>query len=415
MSPRAVPLVGGEETSSPPAAVRPAGLPERRAGVSLPPRSLYIHIPFCERRCEYCDFVSMGGREREREYMDALGIEIRGLAQRLGRVELDTVFVGGGTPSYVDPARLARLLGDVRELFELSPGAEVSLEANPSSVTRARARAWRAAGFTRVSLGIQSLEPDILAFLGRVHDARRAVEAVSEVRAAGFERVSCDLIYGVPGLDDARWRSVLERVVALGPGHVSAYELTVEPGTPLHARVRRGLARPVGAEVALRQHRIAAEVLGAAGLRRYEVSNHARPGEESRHNLVYWRRGHYLAAGLGAHGHIPAELAGALGLPRFAEAVSVRYWHGRSLPAYLAAPPGLLPIEGAEPVGAREAETERLMLGLRLAEGVELDAAPGTRAADLARAGLLWQRGGRVGATARGQRVLNEVIRLLAA
>lgn len=379
------------------------------------PRSLYIHIPFCERRCEYCDFVSMGGRDREPEYMGALRAEVRGLAARLGRLELDTVFVGGGTPSYVDPARLAGLLTEVGTVFRLSPDAEVSLEANPSSVTAARARAWRGAGFTRVSLGVQSLEPDVLAFLGRVHDARRALEAIAEVRAAGFERISCDLIYAVPGLEDARWRSVLERVAGLGPGHVSAYELTVEPGTPLHARVRRGLARPPEPEAALRQHAIAAEVLGAAGLHRYEVSNYARPGEECRHNLVYWRRGHYLAAGLGAHGHLSAPAAARLGLPHPPGAVSVRYWNGRSLPAYLATAPGLLPIAGSEPVGAPDAEAERLMLGLRLAEGVELDAAAGTRAADLAGAGLLWRRGGRVGATSRGEQVLNEVIRLLAA
>jgi putative oxygen-independent coproporphyrinogen III oxidase len=379
-----------------------------------PPHSLYLHVPFCERRCEYCDFVSLAGRGREEEYMEALAAEVGVLASRLGRLTLDTVFVGGGTPSFVEPRRLARLLGSVRAGFDLSAGCEVTLEANPSSTTEARARAWRDAGFNRVSLGVQSLEPDVLAFLGRVHDAERAVAAVSEVRRAGFDRVSCDLIYAVPGLDDARWRSTVERVVALGPSHVSAYELTVEPGTPLHARVRRGRAPAVDPEAALRQHRIAVEVLGTAGLRQYEVSNFAAPGDECRHNLVYWRRGAYLAAGLGAHGCISAALAGDLGLDVAPGAAYVRYWHGRSLPAYLALPAGRLPIEGWESVGGAEARTERVMLGLRLAEGLPSDVLPAARVTCLVGDGLLWARRGRVGVTARGQEVLDELVRELA-
>ncbi|HAW10941.1 MAG TPA: coproporphyrinogen III oxidase, partial [Chloroflexi bacterium] len=271
-------------------------------------------------------------------------------------------------------------------------------------------------GFNRVSLGIQSLEPDILGFLGRVHDRERAIAAVGEVRAAGFSRVSCDLIYAVPGLDDARWRSTLERVAGLGTGHLSAYELTVEAGTPLHASVRRGEKPAVDPEAALRQHRIAVEVLGAAGLRQYEVSNFARPGEECRHNLVYWRRGHYLAVGLGAHGHLPAGLAPALDIPAAPAATSVRYWHGRSLAAYLARSPGTadgLPFEGWEAVGDAEAEAERVLLGLRLAEGLEVAPGWGGRADDLVDVGLLWRRDGRVGTTARGQEVLDEVVRRL--
>jgi oxygen-independent coproporphyrinogen-3 oxidase len=381
-------------------------------------RSLYVHVPFCERRCEYCDFVSMPGRDREAEYVEALRAELRALAGRLGRLELDTVFVGGGTPSFIDPARLAGVLDQVRDGFTLASGCELTLEANPSSTTAERAVAWLEAGFNRVSLGIQSLEPDILSFLGRVHDRERAIAAVGEVRAAGFSRVSCDLIYAVPGLDDARWRSTLERVAGLGTGHLSAYELTVEAGTPLHASVRRGERPAVDPEAALRQHRIAVEVLGAAGLRQYEVSNFARPGEECRHNLVYWRRGHYLAVGLGAHGHLPAGLAAALDIPAAPAATSFRYWHGRSLAGYLARSPGAaggLPFEAWEAVSAAEAETERVLLGLRLAEGLEAGPAWCGRADDLVDAGLLWRREGRVGTTARGQEVLDEVVRQLVA
>ena len=382
-----------------------------RAGL----RSLYLHIPFCERRCEYCDFVSLAGRGREAEYVEALRAEVRELAERFGRLELDTVFVGGGTPSFVEPDRLGGLLDEVRAGFALAPGCEVTLEANPSSTSEPRAAAWLEAGFNRVSLGIQSLEPDILGFLGRVHDRDRALAAVAEVRAAGFSRVSCDLIYAVPGLDDARWRSTLERVAALGTGHVSAYELTVEPGTPLHAGVRRGTRPAVDPEAALRQHRMTVEILGAAGLLQYEVSNYARPGEECRHNLVYWRRGHYLAAGLGAHGHLPAALAAPLDIPVPAETASLRYWNGRSLPAYLTAchRSGGLALEGWEAVGASEAETERILVGLRLAEGLGVSESWGARTGELVAAELLWRRDGRVGTTARGQEVLDEVVRRL--
>jgi len=396
------------------AGLAPAGAAEA-ASARRQVRSLYIHVPFCERRCEYCDFVSMAGRERETEYVEALRTELRGLAARLGRLELNTVFVGGGTPSFVDPARLAGILEEVRAGFDLAPGCEITLEANPSSTTEARAGAWLAAGFNRVSLGVQSLEPDILAFLGRVHDRDRALAAVAEVRAAGFARVSCDLIYAVPGLDDARWRSTLERVAALGTGHVSAYELTVEPGTPLHAGVRRGTRPAVDPEAALRQHRMAVEILEDAGLHQYEVSNYARPGEECRHNLVYWRRGHYLAAGLGAHGHLPAALAAPLDIPAPPEMASLRYWNGRSLPAYLAAcrRSGGLALEGWETVGAADAETERILLGLRLAEGLEVSESWGARTGELVAAELLWRRDGRVGTTARGQEVLDEVVRRL--
>jgi putative oxygen-independent coproporphyrinogen III oxidase len=376
-------------------------------------RSLYLHIPFCERRCEYCDFVALAGRDREAAYMETLRAEVRALGERLGPLELDTVFVGGGTPSFADPHRLAAVLAEVRRGFDLEADCEVTLEANPSSVSAARARDWIDAGFNRVSIGIQSLEPDILGFLGRVHDRERAIAAIGEVRAAGFRRVSCDLIYAVPGLDDARWAATLERVLGLGPEHVSAYELTVEPGTPLHARVRRGQAPAVDLDAALRQHRLAIEILGGAGLRQYEVSNYARAGEECRHNLGYWRRGHYLAAGLGAHGHLPASLAPRFGLTPPPDAVSLRYWHGRSLPAYLATPRGGLPIEGWEAVGAAEAEAERVMLGLRLSEGLILDGSTATRTDPLIDGGLLWRRGDRIGATAAGQEILEELIRRL--
>ncbi|HZB98146.1 MAG TPA: coproporphyrinogen-III oxidase family protein, partial [Candidatus Sulfotelmatobacter sp.] len=238
--------------------------------------SLYLHVPFCERKCEYCDFPSLAGAlDQQHAYVTTLRRELRALGPLAGAAALETVFVGGGTPSLVDPELLHEVMDEVRSAFRLAPSPEVTLEANPSSTSKERARAWLDAGFTRVSIGVQSLEPDILAFLGRVHDPERALMALREVRQAGFENVNCDLIYAVPGLDDARWVATLERVIDASPDHISAYELTVEQGTPLHVAVSRGRVRPVDEETALRQHRAAIEILHGAGYSQYEVSNFA--------------------------------------------------------------------------------------------------------------------------------------------
>lgn len=373
-------------------------------------RSLYLHIPFCERKCEYCDFTSVAGATGSVAYMNALVAEVRHLGTCLGRLSLDTVFIGGGTPSLVEPELLAGLVATVRATFSVAASAEVTMEANPSSITTARARVWKAAGVNRISIGVQSLEADALRFLGRVHDADRALAAVAEVREAGFTSINCDLIYAVPGLGDTRWRRTLERVVAAGPTHVSCYELTVEPETPLHTRVRRGLVTPVEGARAMRQHRIAVDVLGGAGYDQYEVSNFAVPGEECRHNLVYWHNGYYAAAGVGAHGHLPAAAAAAIGLDVEAGAISVRHWHGRGIAAYgRAVRAGEFPITGSEPVGPGMREQERVMLGLRLREGVRLDPSRLDEARSLQGLGLLAVEGDRVRATARGEALLNQV------
>jgi putative oxygen-independent coproporphyrinogen III oxidase len=373
-------------------------------------RSLYLHIPFCERKCEYCDFTSVAGSTGSAGYMTALAAEVRGLGERLGRLTLDTVFIGGGTPSLVDPALLADLVATVRSTFAMAVDAEVTMEANPSSTSTERARVWRDAGINRISIGVQSLEADALRFLGRVHDADRALAAVGEVRAAGFDSINCDLIYAVPGLGDTRWRRTLARVVAAAPTHISCYELTVEPGTPLHTRVRRGLITPVDGGRSLRQHRIAVELLEGAGFAQYEVSNFALPGEASRHNLVYWRNGYYAAAGVGAHGHLPATAAAALGLEVDPGAVSVRYWHGRGIAAYgRAVRLGTSVVSGSEMVWPGMREHERVMLGLRLREGVSIASTRVEEARSLEELGLVVLEGDRVRATALGEAVLNQV------
>jgi oxygen-independent coproporphyrinogen-3 oxidase len=378
--------------------------------------ALYLHIPFCERKCEYCDFVSLAGAKGQHEYIGALRAEIRALAPVLDGQALRTVFVGGGTPGLLDLTLMTQLMGEVRGAFDVVPDAEVTLEVNPSSSSLHRAQAWRAAGFNRVSVGVQGTHADILGFLGRVHDADRAVAAVREVREAGFDNVSADLIYAVPGLDDCRWGETLDRVIDAGPDHVSCYELTVEDGTPLHRSVAEGRVRVVDPETALRQHRIAVDTLANAGYAQYEVSNFARDGRRCAHNLVYWRNGHYAAAGVGAHGHLPAVLASAFGLDPDADALSFRYEHGRDVAAYVAER-GLAPlsVRNVEWIDGGMRVEEAIMLGLRLREGVRLanDGAI-SEARELAAAGFIELDGLRATVTPRGEDVLNQVALRLA-
>lgn len=379
-------------------------------------RSLYIHIPFCERKCGYCDFVSYRGADDQRAYVDALRAELLHLGTAFPGARLDTVFVGGGTPSFIDPELLATVMDQVHASFALADDAEVTLEANPSSTSVERARRWLAAGFNRVSVGVQALEPHVLRFLERVHDADRALGALADVRAAGFLRVNADLIYAVPGLDDGSWIRTLDRVAASGADHVSCYELTVETGTPLHIEVLQGRVRVVDPDAALRQHWTAVDRLAEAGFAQYEVSNFARPGQSCRHNLGYWRNRWYLAAGVGAHGHVPAAAAERLGLPDHADAVAVRYWHRRSLAAYCdSIAGGGLGIGGSEGIRERDRQVEVILCGLRLAEGLALPEPAIGEAGTLAEAGLLIAVDGRFCATRRGQEVLDDVARRLIA
>ncbi|MHB8719091.1 MAG: radical SAM family heme chaperone HemW [Candidatus Dormibacteria bacterium] len=366
--------------------------------------ALYVHVPFCERRCEYCDFASVAGTARQEEYVAVLRDEIGRAGAALCRPRLDSVFCGGGTPGLLDLDLLDSVMETVRGAFRLDDDVEATLEVNPSSTTVERARRWRGAGFNRVSVGVQSTHDDILSSLGRIHDGGRAIAALGEVREAGFANVSADLIYAVPGLDDDRFADTLDRVIAAAPDHVSCYELTVEEGTPLHRAVAAGRRPPVDPERALAQHAIAVRRLGAAGYAQYEVSNFSRPRRECAHNLVYWRNGWWAACGVGAHGHLPAAVAAGFGLRPPPGAVAFRTAHARSLSAYLR-DPGV----AVEWVDATVRTEETLMLGLRLREGTVLPPAARAEAAALVAAGLLQERGERVAVTARGEEVLNAV------
>jgi putative oxygen-independent coproporphyrinogen III oxidase len=319
-------------------------------------RALYIHWPFCLAKCPYCDFNSHV-RETivQSQWEAALLADLRHEAQVAGGEKLESIFFGGGTPSLMPPALVARLLGEAERLWGFAPGIEITLEANPSSVEAAKFAALAGAGVNRVSLGVQSFEDEALRFLGRLHDASEAVSAI-EVAQRHFARVSFDLIYARPGQDEAAWRTELERGLAFGTGHLSLYQLTIEAATRFATDVRRGVFTPLDDENAADLFALTREMTAAAGLPTYEISNHARPGEESRHNLAYWRYRDYAGIGPGAHGR-----RGGMATMRHRKPENY-------LAAVEASGHGL--VEERALTRAEQA-TEALLMGLRLREGVD--------------------------------------------
>ena len=337
------------------------------AGLGERPFGVYVHVPFCAARCGYCDFNTYVGLRTD-GFAAAVLAEWELARRALGDAPpAATVFFGGGTPTLLAPAELARLLAAIPRL----PGAEVTIEANPESVDLDALRALREAGFTRLSLGMQSAAPHVLATLERRHTPGRATTAARLARDAGFERVSLDLIYGTPGETGCDWAASLAAAVAAGVDHVSAYALTVEPGTRLHARVARGALPAPDDDVQARRYRHADAVLAAAGLDWYEVSNW---GARCEHNLGYWRSHDWWGLGPGAHSHVGG----------------VRWWnvlHPRDYARLTAA--GRSPAAGRELLSAEQRRTERVMLGVRLADGLSLAPERPPAAARLARDGLL--------------------------
>jgi coproporphyrinogen III oxidase-like Fe-S oxidoreductase len=411
---------------------------------------VYVHVPFCSSRCHYCDFVTYTGMEGLRRpyaaaLLDEAGLAVAGLGPEPPTVT--SVFVGGGTPTLLPTGDLARVLERLRALLPHAPGAEVTVEANPETVDRAVAEGLAAAGVTRVSMGAQSFDDRVLAALGRTHGAARVGEALAALRAAGVPAVNLDLIYGCPGEDDASWAATLAAAVGLGPEHLSAYALGIEPATRFGRLVAAGRMSAPDDDLLADRYEAACAALAAAGYAHYEVSNwaresvvhpapHAAPdhpcgagpcapppaatqsprvgmherlsggaAHASRHNLTYWRRGRYLGLGAGAH-----EFDGA-----------TRSWNVAGVPAYLAAVGAARrPAAGQERLGAAEARFEALALRLRIADGLDpaearaLGVDPGgAAAAELRDAGLL-APGPRLRLTERGMFLHGEVVARLA-
>ncbi len=341
----------------------PSGLPVRRARamcgrVNL---ALYIHWPFCLAKCPYCDFNSHV-RETipQARFAAALRRELAWEAARLGRRRLTSIFFGGGTPSLMAPDTVAALISDARSLFEAADDLEITLEANPTSVERAKLSAFRQAGVNRLSLGVQALDDAALGQLGRRHDSGQAMAALDHARAV-FARLSFDLIYARPGQSLAAWRVELRRALGLAADHLSLYQLTIEPGTAFEALHRSGGIVLPDEDLATALYDATAEEAGAFGLLPYEISNYAKPGAESRHNLAYWRYADYAGIGPGAHGRVTID--GALVATRrhrapepWADRVE-RDGHGST---------------AEERVAPRDRAREALLMGLRLAEGIDL-------------------------------------------
>lgn len=374
------------------------------------PLALYVHWPFCLSKCPYCDFNSHVRAKVDTEaWGRALTRELATVAARLdARPPLASVFFGGGTPSLMPGEVVAAVLSEAERIFGFAPGIEITLEANPTSVDAARFRDYRAAGVNRVSLGVQALNDADLKALGRLHTVDEALRAVALAQAT-FPRTSFDLIYARPGQTAEAWGAELDRALAQGCTHYSLYQLTFEEGTPFHAALLRGTMKELDPGRAADLYELTQARMAAAHLPAYEISNHARAGEESRHNLIYWRYGDYVGIGPGAHGRITVQGK------RIATATL------KSPEAWLArveeTGDGL---ERADEVAAMEQGTEALLMGLRLTEGVDLAAieqkrGPLSRIETLEAQGFITRSEGRIKATPRGRLVLNAVLKQLVA
>lgn len=362
--------------------------------------SIYIHTPFCRAKCAYCDFYSLPADEAlAARYVVALRRE----AQRRARGEAETVYMGGGTPSVLPPGAIRDIMGCLSEHVRIVPGAEITLEANPESITPELIKELESAGVTRMSIGVQSFQDLELQALGRVHTASQARDALSLASASGVMDISLDLMYSLPGQDAGSWRRTLQEAINLAPSHISAYELTPEPATPLMQRIERGeVELPTGDE-AIEMYYEADSMLTAAGYEHYEVSNYALPARRSRHNMNYWRRGMYIGLGPGA-----VSFDG-----------KVRTMNLPDVEAYCRAmQAGGLPPSESETLTAHEAAREFLMLGLRTCDGIGLEEARSVYglgalsgcADSFIAEGLMQRSGDRLRLSPDGTAVMNSVL-----
>lgn len=371
---------------------------------------LYIHVPFCVKKCLYCDFTSFPFNHGAAEaYLNALSREIRLYGTTLSDEELivTSLFIGGGTPTCLPAARVKDILKDVKSFFYLLPGCEVTVEANPGTIDRDGLRELSGAGVNRLSLGVQSFQDNLLDLLGRIHSAGEAVEAVRLAGEAGFKNLNLDFIFGIPGQTAGDWLETLSRAVELAPEHIAVYGLQLEEGTPLERAVVLGEIKACPEELELSMYRTAIDFLTARGYDHYEISNFARPGRQSAHNLGYWLSYPYLGLGVGAHSYLRGE--------RFSNEPSLeRYFESLSRGEY--------PVEARETLSVETEMSETMFLGLRLIKGVNLDFfrqrfgrqvedVYGNEITRLIKAGLVEISGGFLRLTGKGLPVANRVFR----
>jgi oxygen-independent coproporphyrinogen-3 oxidase len=389
-----------------------SSMPASRADAAVSEASdagfaVYVHWPFCLSKCPYCDFNShVVANIDQRQWARALSAELAHMRALTGPRRVSSIFFGGGTPSLMDVATVETVLSEIAKLWPVDPDAEITLEANPTSVEAERFRGYRAAGVNRLSLGVQSLNDRDLKFLGRLHSADEALAAIALAREI-FPRLSFDLIYARPGQTAEDWSRELRAALAHAVDHLSLYQLTIEEGTAFARLYEKGAFRLPDEENAAELYRLTGEIAGEAGLSAYEVSNYAKSGAESRHNLVYWRYGDYAGVGPGAHGRIETPEG------RFATRTSKS--PGEWIASVEARGHGL---EAREEITRGEQGDEMMLMGLRLSEGVSLAryerltgrALAPERIGSLIREGLLVQTGDRIAATPEGRLVLNGLL-----
>jgi putative oxygen-independent coproporphyrinogen III oxidase len=365
------------------------------------PAGIYVHIPFCLTRCGYCDFNAYAGLDHlAPRYLRALMAEASLARRDWDRVEIASVFLGGGTPTMQTPGDLATLLGHLRETFPVASDAEITTEANPDTVDAPSLHAIREAGYERLSMGAQSFDPVVLASLERLHSPDSVRAAFAAARSVGYENVNLDLIYGANGETVDSWERTVRETVALAPEHVSAYALTVEPATPLGRAVASGATPEPDPDLQADMFVLACELLRAAGYRHYEVSNWAKPGYECRHNLGYWERRPYLGLGAGAHSYREDH----------------RWWNTRPPEEYMArVERDELPIGGQEHLDPSDAYLEEVFLRLRIMDGIPASWVEDGVAEPLIQSGLLFEELGTLSPTERGLLLLNEVVLALTA
>ena len=356
--------------------------------VPPPGLGLYLHAPFCQTKCPYCDFNTYQGIESQMgAYREAVTGELRLWGQSLSRPPARTIFFGGGTPSYLPDGYIAAILEAASDAFAVDPGAEITIEANPGDLNAASCRALLRQGVNRLSIGVQSLDNGLLQLLGRRHTAAEAAEAFQAARAAGFGNINLDLMYGLPNQTLKQWQDTITELAALSPEHLSLYALTLEEGTPMRQWVDQGKIPPSDPDLAADMYDLARQVLAAAGYHHYEISNWARPGQESRHNIIYWRNEPYLGAGPGAHSR--------LGQYRFWTVLSPREYANRANQwAQANAKPWqhlgeqelrqARTIDGWERISPNTAAAETMFLGLRLLDGLSLPQASAIAGQNLA-------------------------------
>jgi oxygen-independent coproporphyrinogen-3 oxidase len=376
--------------------------------------SLYVHIPFCERKCVYCDFYSVESSDSLGRFLDALRVEAELYREMAEGSRFETLFLGGGTPSLLSPLQMEGLLGMLRSAFWLAAEPEITVETNPGTVDREKLAAYRSLGVNRLSIGIQSFHDEELQFLGRIHDPGQAARCVEMARETGFGNVSVDLIYSLPGQSAARWESTLRRAVGLGPDHISAYSLIVEEHTPLARSVAAGRVVPNSAEAEAGLYEQAMRLLAAEGFEHYEVSNYARPGFRCAHNLAYWTHVNYLGLGPSAHSFWRA----APGTP------ARRWWNVANVTAYCERLESSgVPVASEEQLDRPTLLNEAILLGLRAGGidqgrlrrdlGFELSEGQRRLIASLEEEGLATSTGEVLALTDRGYLLCDEIVRRL--